>query len=136
MTEKKAYEEIEHTADWAIHVRGERIEELFERALFGMSHLAGVRLKPGSGRSRRIELNAEDLETLLILWLEENLLSIELNQCGWRKCELKIRGNRLQAQIVEADLLEISREIKAVTYHGLEIVYTGEEYFATIIFDV
>ena len=64
----KMYEEIEHTADWALRVRGADLPTLFSNAALGMMELAGVRTENTAGESRKIELTADDMETLLVDW--------------------------------------------------------------------
>ena len=64
------YEEIDHTADYAIRVRGLDLPGLFIEAARGMNALtAGAAVGPAV--SREIHVEASDLEALLVSWLEE-----------------------------------------------------------------
>ena len=77
-----SYEEIEHTADWALRVRGQTLTELFRNAGLGMLSLLGIEHGPGNAESRFIELKADDNETLLVIWLEELLYPLEVENAA------------------------------------------------------
>ena len=58
------FEEIEHTADWALKVWAPDLPALFEQAALGMDSLSGVKLDGQSSLDRRLELEAPDAETV------------------------------------------------------------------------
>jgi len=133
----KMYEEIEHTADWALRVRGADLPALFSNAALGMMELAGVRMGNGSGQERTIELQAIDKETLLVDWLHELLVALELEQIAFRDIELEIAGGtRLAGTVQAVPLASMEKPIKAVTFNELEIIELSQGLEATIVFDV
>ena len=133
----KMYEEIEHTADWALRVRGADLPALFSNAALGMMELAGVRMGNGSGQERTIELQAIDKETLLVDWLHELLVALELEQIAFRDIELEIAGGtRLAGTVQAVPLASMEKPIKAATFNELEIIELSQGLEATIVFDV
>jgi SHS2 domain-containing protein len=135
--EPQGYEEIEHTADWALRVRGKNLEELFRNATLGMLQLVGVEPREGPSQKRWIELQATDSEGLLVTWLEEILFILESEEVTFTEFDLKLEGNtRLKATVHEVPLMNIKEHIKAVTYHNLSITRMEDGLEATVVFDV
>lgn len=131
------YLEVEHTADWALRVWAPTLTELFVDAARGMYELAGA--KPGLNLTerRRVELSAEDHESLLVAWLQELLYYTESEGLvfGGFKVEL-LDPPQLLAEVAGEHATRLDKVIKAVTYHNLNIRRTNEGYETTIVFDV
>jgi len=132
------YEMIDHTADWALRVYGANQAELFLQAALGMTSLiVPDPLQIPSDIQRKLEIDAYDAETLLVDWLselaywaEEELLvfcEFELIEVTWTHLKASVRGGRVT---------ELTKHIKAVTYHELEIIKTERGLTATLVFDV
>ncbi len=131
------YEEIEHTADWAIRVRGRDFAELLENAARGMIDLAGLSPQQSPPHHCTLKLDATDRESLLVAWLEEILFNIESRRKTFTSFDLRISHDiNLEAHLTEVPIAAINREIKAVTFHDLEIKQTADGLEATIVFDV
>ncbi|MFV1858208.1 MAG: archease [Anaerolineales bacterium] len=131
------YEEIEHTADWALKVRGRDLPALFANAALGMMELAGVRTGDDVGLERQIEIQAMDSESLLVDWLHELLLALELEHLAFREIDLKISDDRkLLGSIHVVPIVSMEKPIKAVTYNELHIQESPEGLETTIVFDV
>ena len=63
---------VEHTADWALRLRGRDLNELFTRAAEGMAYLlAGDISAIPLTETRELALEAYDAEELLVVWLGE-----------------------------------------------------------------
>jgi SHS2 domain-containing protein len=134
---RSGFEEVEHTADWALKVSGKTVGELFDNAARGMLHLAGAEPVPGRGTVAAIDLHAPDAESLLIAWLEELLYRMETRRVTFTRLRATVTDNRdLAAEVDEAPLAALGRSIKAVTYHDLAITRTPEGFAATLVFDV
>jgi len=134
----KRFKEIEHTADIAIRVWGRDLAELFANAAYGLaSQLADL---TGIERTveRSIELEAYDLETLLVTWLGELLYLNERDALVFTEFEVReLAPTRLRAVVRGGGVAAKQRgHIKAVTFNDLEIVRTAEGYETTIVFDV
>jgi SHS2 domain-containing protein len=139
INETQEVEEIEHTADWAIRVRGADLSELFANAARGMfrllADLATIEASPDV--SEDIELEAFDLETLLVSWLDELLWYNEEKRLVFTRFEIQtLRTDYLAAQVWGQRIAAPLAHIKAVTFHDLEITETSEGYTVTIVFDV
>ena len=131
------YREVDHTADWALHVWALTLEELFVEAARGMYTLVGAQAQPGVTVHRRVELTAEDYESLLVAWLQELLYfteSEELAFTGYHVAHLE--PTHLRAEVEGGPTGRLDKMIKAVTYHNLKINRTADGYDTTIVFDV
>lgn len=137
----KKYEQIPHTADMAAKVYGKSISEIFENAAFAMfdmmADLGGLRAE----ESVKIDVEAEDPESLLVSFLNEILYASFIKRMLFCRFEvLSLSDNKLsleaQGEKFEGDNSRIHSEIKAATYHEIEIKKTNEGYETTIVFDV
>ena len=63
------FEEISHTADWALRVWADDLEGLFAEAARGMNALSGAQLAEGPKVKRTFEAEAPDAESLLVAFL-------------------------------------------------------------------
>lgn len=141
MTFDYQIEEIEHTADWAIRVRARDFRNLFVGAATGMFGLVAERSKVGLDRQVEIELDAIDIEVLLVDWLNELLyLSEEHNVVFFdfsiHALDLRKEGARLRAQARGGQPDELFKVIKATTFGGLAIVQHDDAVQVEIVFDV
>jgi SHS2 domain-containing protein len=134
---KQRFEEIEHTADIAIRVRGRDLAELFANAAYGMAcQMADVDTVERT-IEHAIELQAYDAETLLVAWLGELLYLGERDGYVFTDFNmLEVAPTQLRATVQGGPASEHQHHIKAVTFSGLEIVHTDAGFGATIVFDV
>jgi len=131
------FEEIEHTADIAIHVWGSGRADLFANAAYGMACQLADPDAVDLTMEREIELEAYDAESLLVNWLEELLYLVERDESLFVEFDVQaITQTRLRAVVRGGPMPERRRYIKAVTFHELEIRRTDEGYETTIVFDV
>jgi SHS2 domain-containing protein len=132
------FEEVEHTADWALRVRGRDLRELLIRAALGMAHL--LVSDPGAVPAdieRHIELEALDAESLLVEWLSELAYWAEVDMLVFNEFELAhVTADHLEAVARGGQVTSMQKHIKAVTYHNLEIVKTDYGLETTVVFDV
>jgi len=135
---KSNFEEIEHTADWALRIRGRDLNHLLLNAARGMSTLLVSDLTTISlTHQEQIELVAYDAESLLVNWLSELAYWAEAESIVFARFELKnVTPAGLQAVIQGGHVPELKKHIKAVTYHNLEIIETADGLEATVVFDV
>lgn len=149
----KEFYEIDHTADLALQVNGKSVEELFLNALKGMYYLIfrsqldikKLRETESEGNVKPIMMSAPTLEDLLVLWLSDMVYKIEVynkvvtGYTGLQILETKessqLEGRLLYKNISEMGL-EMENEIKAVTYHQLDIRKNGNDWSTKITFDV
>ena len=144
----KPYEFIEHTADVGIKVRGSSIKELFENSAKGMFKIIG-----GKGASyhksavqieqRKIEIKKDKgaFEELLVDWLSELLYIFNTENIVFDRFKVvklnnkEILGEAAGERIGPAQD-GLCMEIKAVTFHGLQIKKSKTGFNCSIIFDV
>ncbi len=132
------FEEIEHTADWALRVRGADLRELLAHAARGMSSLLVSDLEAVPvGVRRQLELDAFDAESLLVDWLSELAYWAEAELLVFREYDLAdVSPTHLRASVRGGRVPGLQKHIKAVTYHNLKIVTTKDGLETTIVFDV
>ena len=135
------YREVDHTADWALHVWAPTLEGLFADAARGMYALTGAapsaRALGPSPLRRRIELKAEDYESLLVAWLQELLYHTESEGLVFDDFRIEVLDPaHLRAEASGGTAGQPGKLIKAATYHNLEIRRTAAGYEMTIVFDV
>ncbi len=136
---KAGFEELAHTADLEIRVWGEDLVSLFQQAAAGMLHLSGVEeLAEGiSSVQQNISIEAMDFEGLLILFLEELLYRLTEDYMVYEIQELSISSEyTLKAELTGAQIKSYQRDIKAVTYHNLNIRSSADGYEVNIVFDI
>ncbi len=133
------FEEIPHTADWAIRVRGQTQAELFANAAIAMSILQGAADVDGPTVTTSIHVEGIDRETLLVNWLNRLLWEAETQQLTPHSFWIEsIDDCRLRAQVTGRRGRSEMAHIKAVTFSGLEVMAParpGEIWRAQIVFD-
>ncbi|MCZ7547456.1 MAG: archease [Anaerolineae bacterium] len=130
------FEEIEHTADFALRVRGATLDKLFANAARGMVMAAGAVADTTHRATRRIDLEALDVETLLVDWLSELVYFMEQERLLFTDYDVQATPTALRAEVRGGPLVEVRRHIKAVTFHNLAVVQHEGGLEATIVFDV
>jgi len=138
---KPDYTLLNHTADLGIRVRGSDLISLFEGAGKALLHLMVTIKSSGNLSPVKISLSGSDLEDLMVRWLGEILFLLQ----GEKLVVTSIKIRFLSPYHLEATLKaapfdprthEILNEIKAVTYHRIEVVKRGDSWEATVIFDL
>lgn len=131
------YEEIEHTADWSIRAWGADLPSLFRAAAEGMLDLVGARAVKGPRPWRSFHLEAEDAEGLLVSWLSELLFALETEGLTFIDFDLAIiEWSELDGRAQQAPSERPRKEIKAVTYHDLDISRSERGLETVVVFDV
>jgi SHS2 domain-containing protein len=135
------YTLIDHTADLGIMIRGTDLENLFEGAGRALTQLMVEGVVLGKTTSRKISLSGEDLADLMVRWLGEILYLFEgENLVATRIHITSISPSRLEATLetvpFDPEIHEILNEIKAVTYHQIEVADKGDQWEARVIFDI
>ncbi len=139
------YRYIDHTADVAIEVSGNTYAELFIAALAGWKDSV-IKTSEISHEMEKMELTLEDnsVEELLISFLQElnylfenkKLFPTDLSDIHVEKRDdhFLLRSVILFASVADED--EIKSEIKAVTFHQLDIKKVNGIYKTLIVFDI
>jgi SHS2 domain-containing protein len=135
------YEELSHSADWALHAWAADLDLLFEECAKGMNALSGTRLAESPRLRRRLSLSAGDVESLLVSFLSEIVFCAEYETMAFDDFQLRIAPGKdktryLNASMEGAPILSMDKAIKAVTFHNLHIIQTGRGFEVEIVFDV
>jgi SHS2 domain-containing protein len=137
MENASGFEEISHTADWAVRVWAPDFNQLLIQSARAMNTLTEMKLMEGGSLvERHIQLSANDPESLLVAFLNELLFLQQQEGLGFNQIGLTLFGFEIQAVLKGAKILNLRKEIKAVTFHNLNILETEQGVEATIVFDV
>ena len=132
---------LNHTADMGIELEGSDPSDLFKNAGRAFTHIMFGEIRSKGPDTIKISLAGDDYSDLMVRWLTEILYLFE----GSRLIVTDITINSLSPAAMDAMLAatpfdpsqhEILREIKAVTYHQIEVTRTDETWKARIIFDL
>jgi SHS2 domain-containing protein len=136
-----SYRIFEHTADLGVEIYGLNERELFYNAAFAlfdiMTDVNLVRVR----KEKRIFVEGGDLEELLVNFLREILYmyngeGLLLKECAISEMDnFHIKGTA-RGEPFAQERHHMNIEIKAVTYHCVEIRKTPETWIGRVIFDV
>lgn len=140
----KSYKFIDHTADIAAEITGSSLEELFlagAEAWLSAS-IDDINVQPDD--FIEIELFAVTKEELIVTFLNElnylliskKWLCISIHSikifASQEDCELSVELSGIKM----SDGIKLKQEIKAVTYHQVEIVENAGDFSTLIVFDI
>jgi SHS2 domain-containing protein len=135
----KQYELIEHTADVGVKAYGKTVAEAFEHAAEAMFDIITDESTIDSIGEYDIQLEAPDLEQLLVDWLSKLLFLNDAENLVFGKFQVTIDANRLSARVFgekyNKKKHKMGVEIKAVTYHMLQ-VKEKDLIFVQVLFDI
>ena len=131
---------IDHTADVGILVTAPTLGVLFETAAFALTELItnvdGLKLQV----ERQIQLEENEIETLLVSWLQELLYLLDTEQLVFGRFKVNVKDCSLDAKVwgepFNPKIHTSKTEIKAVTYHQLEVIESEQGWKAQVIFDI
>ena len=91
--------------------------------------------------SREISVDARDVVSLLISWLNELIFLFDTEYLLFRDFKIDVItethiAGRASGEPYDAQRHELSSAIKAVTWHEASVTPTSEGYQARIIFDI
>jgi len=140
MAKKPSYEPIDHTADTGIHVFGHNAKDLFQNAAMALMDqlVEPVDLMPR--QEKRITVEGTDWPDLMVNWLREILYLWVGGDVLVQAVQIEfITQKRLAAHLRVDPFSEkrhqLKSEIKAVTYHQIQVFDTGNRWEAKVIFD-
>lgn len=144
------FEELSHTADLAMRVYGDTFEHMLSHAIIGMFQLLRPRI-PGAtvahGRviapalpvTRDVEVTGVDYESALVDLLSEVWTLSDMYDEAYLQATVTHRGGYSYVAHLNGTHIEgfENGEIKAVTYHQLEVIYEPSlGWSADIVFDI
>ena len=136
-----AFTLLDHTADLGIMVTGSDLSDLFEKAAHSMMQIMIEERPAGKTSSLQLSVSGEDYADLMVRWLGEILYLLQ----GEGKVVTCTEISSITQSHINATLQtvpfnpkqhEVLAEIKAVTYHRIEVICENGCWKATIIFDL
>lgn len=137
---------LEHTADMGIAAEGESLVALFEQAALGLRQILTACTDIEPQTECLVEVQGADREELLVNWLGELLFLLEsrsllpaafaidsLVDDTAGDCRLRAR---VFAETFDPDRHYLEREIKAVTYHRIEVEPSAAGWRAQVYVDL
>jgi SHS2 domain-containing protein len=130
------YELIDHAADMGIRVSAPSTEGLFEEAAYALADVMGGRSDEGL-QEVMVESHGLDRVDLLVRWLQEILYLIEVKGFRLRAATIQNLTETLALGVIQGAYTPepLTTEIKAVTYHNLDITHIDNVFATTIILD-
>lgn len=140
-----AYKFIDHTADLAIDIEADSLNELFTASAFAWKEAISDENYNIGESERKIILEESSLEILIVSFLSE--LNFLFQNKKWMMTSvIKINVDRaddiwrLDAFIsgftIDPAKIKLKAEIKAVTYHQMEIKRADGKFLTRIVFDI
>jgi SHS2 domain-containing protein len=132
---------VDHTADAGITVKASDLAELFERVAWGMFFVITNLPVARATEITRISIHAPDRAALLVRWLSElNYRHLVEHRIFSHFDVVRLTDEHLEAD-VSGEVFDPSRhtiftEIKAVTFHDLQLERNDHGWKAQIIFDL
>lgn len=136
-----SYTLLSHTADLGMIVKGDSCEGLFRNAGMALTDIMILNKALKTGEKKEISIKGNDLPDLMVKWLSEILYLFE----GERLITTEIEVNQLSSSSISSTLItcgfdnryhEVLREIKAVTYHQVDVREDSGIWTARVIFDL
>lgn len=139
-----SYKQIDHTADIAFEVSGESLEELFKASSKAWLTSVIDETTFSHGEIKKLKLNSFSKEQLLVDFLSElnfylftkkwlcylvDDLSIEKKEDDW-SLSAGLTGINISPKI------HLKHEIKAITFHQMNIKKSGNVFSTPLVFDV
>ncbi len=130
------------TADVCFLAYGKSLDELFENAALAMFDVMinTEQVKPRVERG--VEVRGDDLQSLMFNWLNELLFYCGAENLAFSRFEVRINEERLDLRArcwgeeMNPGRHELRTEVKACTYHLLEVEKADTEWRARVVLDI
>jgi len=137
----KRFEILDHTADIGLVIYGENLKALFENAGEAFFRLITDLRKVRRRVERRINIGRESLDRLMVDWLSELLYLHDVENLLFKGFKVESVGKDGLKAIVKGEPFRegvhvIKTEVKAVTYHRIEVRQENGRWRAQVILDL
>lgn len=147
---KVPFRELDHTADLRVEIRGKDEKDLFRNAVESLYLLLGLPSLPGrrdTVAQERLEIKGQDPEEALVELLGELLYRATSERQRLNLQELSVRRGEEGAEgcsvvacggwetLTDGEMAG-QRQIKAVTYHDVQIRRTRRGWSARVVMDL
>lgn len=135
--DSSGFEEVDHTADLSLKIWGQSINDLFFEALSGLYHIACVSYDENAALGiQHQHFEEDDIESLLVSFLSEWNYRMQFEQQFIKIIDIEIDQFQIDLNFQVYKVIDIQKEIKAVTFHNLEIIKSEFGFSAFVVFDV
>ncbi len=130
------------TADVAFEAYGKTLDELFANSALAMFEVMVDTSKVEKRMEKKINVEGEDLESLMFNWLNELLYWYGAEGLVFSHFDVKVyRENfKLEAKVfgekIDPERHEVKTEVKAATYHKLKVWNEDGIWKARVILDI
>ena len=138
---KKRFEILDHTADIGLIVYGENLRVLYENAGEAFFHIITDLRKVRRRVEKRIDIKGESLDRLMVDWLSELLYLHDVESLLFKGFKVDSVGEGGLKAIVKGEPFQegvhvIKTQVKAVTYHRIEVRQENGRWRAQVILDL
>jgi len=135
------FEVFPHTADLGLRVAADSRDELFQLAARGLFTVIAANLNDVQPReSVQFDIAGEQDDYLLFDWLSELLYTFETRHLLLCEFEVQTDATGLKAtargELADPDRHHLEHEVKAITYHGLQVKEVNGTWQAEVIVDI
>ena len=134
------YKPVDHTADIGLYIWGVNMESLLTAGFKGLIGITSALKNLNGNESIKLKISSDDRESLLISFLNEILYLINVKRWMPAKIvKLKISGKILTAELSGAPYKSpaaLRTEVKAATYHAVEIKDNDDILSTNVYFDL
>ena len=137
----KRWEMFDHTADAGLAGRGDSLEELFEAMAEGLARFICPSPPAEPRETRRVDVEAEDIEALMVEFLSAVLAVIQaehmvVGPVRVEEASPRAVRARLLAERYDPRRHELAAEVKAITWHKLQVTCENDTWTARVILDI
>jgi len=133
----KTFQILSHTADFRIKVYGKNLEELFENALNAIFEIVRP-TKLGKAIKSKIKVASLNQNVLLVDFLNAVVFEMQTKKAIFNRIKIeKLTDTNIEAQILGNNVEKFTKDIKAVTYHEVDIKKSASGGLETnLVFDI
>lgn len=138
---RRGYVILDHPADIGIEAYGKNLKEAFEEAAIALTSIILDSSSIDPVEIRKLEINASDIEHLLVKWLSEILYLYDGDNFVCREFNItELTPNFLSAEIRGEAFNNTKHltklDVKAITYHQILVCENVERGLVRVFLDI
>lgn len=132
---------LEHPSETGVQAFGGNYSEALRNAALGLAHIIAPEIRRGDFAKRIVEAEAETREQLVVRWLQEFIFLFD-TECflpeGFEEASITDTSARAVCKgvIISRGAETSGVEVKAVTYHQLDVSMKDENCTIQVYFDI
>ena len=126
----------EHVGEVELRVEGESLADLFTETAHAIGEVLGHAVPDDPGVHRGVTLEAPDRNALLVDWMNELVYLTDRNERIYEARIEVINDRMLKGTLHGRSVANLRQQIKAATFHGLEIHDVAGHLVANVVLDV